>query len=149
VSIHHGLWLLGGDLDPETELPRYQPGGTLPGVVRLEDSRKTSCRGVQIVARWRVTGRGTPDEGQSTEKWVHRGRIEPGASVEIPFEYPLPHAPWSYQGELIEIVWELEAKLDIPRAGDHTVAVPFILAPGLDEPGASRRRGAASRKRGD
>jgi hypothetical protein len=131
------LRLLGGWPDPETGLSRYEPGGTLPGLVRLDSLRTLRVRGVYLVARWRAFNRGTVDVGLGRELCLRRGDMPPGPAVELPFEYPLPGEPWSYAGQLVRIEWELEARLDVPMGADQRSAAAFILAPPPDAGAAS------------
>jgi hypothetical protein len=138
------LRLLGGDPDPETGLPRFDPAGPLPGVVRLEAGRTFSCRGIYLRARWRVRGQGSVDQGDAREICLRRERIDPGPSVELPFEYALPTEPWSYAGRLITIEWELAVRADVPGGEDRHATVPFILAP---RPPGATYAGPATLKR--
>jgi hypothetical protein len=139
------LRLMGGWPDAETGLARYEPGGTLPGLVRLTAQRTLKSRGVYVVARWRVAYKGTVDVGAGRELCLQKGDLPPGPAVELPFEYQLPGEPWSYAGQLVTIEWELEARLDVPMGGDQKVATPFILAPAAE--GSVYYAGAATTKR--
>ena len=120
--------LFGGEADPETGLPRFDPGATLRGRVVIGPDAP-SARGVRAVARWRASGRGGVDEGNGLDVAVHRAEVPAGARLELPFEYELPREPWSYQGELFAIHWRLEARLDVPLGHDPSAAADFILAP--------------------
>jgi hypothetical protein len=140
------LRLLGGEMDEERGLPRYDPGAALPAVVRLEADREKVCRAVYAVASWYVRGGGPVERGDSQQLRVSQGPIQPGTTVELPFDYPLPFYPWSYHGELVEIAWELEIRLDTPFSADHTVHAPFLLLP---PPTDRARTGAATTKRGE
>jgi hypothetical protein len=126
------LRLLGGAPDAESGLTRYEPGGTLPGLVRLDSLRTIQLRGVYVVARWRAAYKGQVDVGAGRELQLHHGDLPPGPSVELPFEYPLPGEPWSYAGRLITIEWELEARCDVAMGADQRATVAFILAPPAD-----------------
>jgi hypothetical protein len=140
------LRLLGGAPDVETGLSRYEPGGTLPGLVRLDSLRTIRLRGVYVVARWRATYKGEVDVGAGRELRLHHGDLPPGPAVELPFEYPLPGEPWSYAGRLITIEWELEARFDVPSGADQRTTAAFILAPTAD-PSQLRYAGPATTKR--
>lgn len=140
------LRLLGGEVDEESGLPRYEPGAVLPAVVRLEADREHPCRAVYAVAHWYARGGGPVEKGDGQPIRVDQGEIPAGTTVELPFHYPLPFYPWTYQGELVEIAWELEVRLDTPFNTDHTAHAAFILTP----PGPGRQRGgAATVKRGE
>jgi hypothetical protein len=139
------LQLLGGQLDEASGLRRYPPGATLPAVVRLGGDRRHTYRGVVAVARWRAEGTGAVDSGVGPTVRVTSNRIEPGPSIELPFDYPLPAQPWTYAGQLLTITWELEITLDAMLIGDRAAGAPFVLAPAAPD-GTSV--GPATAKRG-
>jgi hypothetical protein len=139
------LLLLGGDEDEETGIPRYNPGDTLPGIVRLLPRRELRCRGVYVVARWRSVGLETVDRGVGPERSIHRGDLDPAQSVELQFQYVLPWEPWSYAGRLVRVEWELEVRLDVPWGRDRVAVAPFILAP--PPPFESQRRAGPATRR--
>jgi hypothetical protein len=141
------LRVLGGWPDAQSGLMRYEPGGTLPGLVRLDSLRTIRLRGVYVVARWRATYQGTVDVGAGRELCLRRGDLPPGPMVELPFEYELPGEPWSYDGRLVTIEWELEARLDVPMAADRRTAVAFILAPAPPDADGVSYPGPATVKR--
>ena len=141
------LRMLGGWPDPGTGLTRYEPGGTLPGLVRLDALRTVRVRAVYVVARWRATHRSTVDAGAGPELCLRRGDMPAGLAVELPFEYLLPGEPWSYAGRLLTIEWELEARVDVPRGADQRATAPFILAPAPPDAGAAGYLGPATLKR--
>ena len=139
------LQLLGGRLDEASGLRRYEPGATLPAVVRLDADRRHTYRGAVAVARWRAEGSGAVDSGVGPTVRVTSNRIEPGPSLELPFDYPLPAYPWTYAGELLTISWRLEVTLDAALLGDQTAGEAFVLAPAA---GDGPRTGPATAKRG-
>ena len=141
------LRLLGGWPDSETGLTRYEPGGTLPGLVRLDSLRTIRLRGIYVVARWRASCHGTIDVGAGRELCLRRGDMPPGPAVELPFEYPLPGEPWSYGGRLVTIEWELEARFDVPMGADQRSTAAFILAPARPDEAGSSYPGPATVKR--
>jgi hypothetical protein len=142
------LQLLGGEVDEESGLPRYEPGAVIPAVVRLEAGRSYACRAIYATAHWQAEGSGVVDTGASRQICISRNRIDAGTALELPFDYQLAFYPWTYGGELVDITWELRIQLDTPFSTDRTAAAEFILAP--PAPGRRRpRRGAATAKRGE
>jgi hypothetical protein len=123
------LRLLGGDGPEDSGPRRYDPGATLPAVVRLEAGRARAYRAVYAQARWTAQGTGLSDTGEGPIVTVSGAAIEPGPSVELPFDYPLPAYPWTYSGQLIEITWELQIRLDAPFGSDPITSQVFVLAP--------------------
>jgi len=145
VSDEPTLQLLGGRVDEASGVPSYEPGATLPAVVRLDADRRHTYRGVVAVARWRAEGSGAVDSGVGQTVRVTSNRVEPGPSIELPFDYPLPAYPWTYAGELLTISWELEITLDAALLGDRSTSQPFVLAPAAQD---GPRVGPATAKRG-
>ena len=142
------LQLLGGEVDDDSGLPRYDPGAVIPAVVRLEAGRSYACRAIYATAHWQAEGSGIVDSGASRQICISRNRIDPGMPLELPFDYQLPFYPWTYGGELVDVTWELRIQVDTPWNTDRTGAAEFILAP--PAPGRRRpRRGAATAKRGE
>jgi hypothetical protein len=98
----------------------YVPGEPLTGVVRwsLDDGP------VSFVVRlfWRTEGKGTADSGLADEL-TFEGM--PG-SGEQAFVFEGPSGPYSFSGELVSILWAVEA---IASPGKHVARADFVLSP--------------------
>ena len=107
----------------------FHPGDTLSGVVEIQPNSVTSCRGVVVTVGWHTEGRGDRNQITIYEDRLDVTAIYPDDPIIHHFDVVLPPEPWSYAGNLIRIVWEIHAKVDIAMASDINQTLQFVLEP--------------------
>jgi hypothetical protein len=86
----------------------YRPGETVHGTARWELESQPSR--VEVRLFWYTQGKGTQDvEIVQTAPWDHPSSAQAGE-----FDFHLPHAPYSFSGKLVSVLWALEAVSDPP-----------------------------------
>lgn len=113
-------------LDGYVVLP---PGGRLSGVVLIQAQQEVKCRKGTLTLGWHTEGRGTRYEQTVATRELFQGSVAAARPLSFPFEFDLPHEPWSYSGHYISIVWHLTLTLDMPLAKDISQRVQFVLRP--------------------
>ena len=109
--------------------PSFEPGSRLEGTVRVTAADNINCRGVLVRVGWRTTGRANTEAALVGTVTIAPGPLAAGTSLSQPFALDLPHEPWSYAGQLIQILWEARAVIDLALVQDISAVAPFILAP--------------------
>lgn len=108
----------------------FHPADTVQGLVELNPSRDVNCRAVEVKVGWHTEGRGTRNEAYMyTDRRDDINNLQIGEPIIIDFSCVLPPQPWSYSGTLINIVWSVEVKVDIPFGIDITHSEPFVVQP--------------------
>lgn len=99
----------------------FEPGEFLTGTVEWDqgDSRAES---LWISLLWHTEGKGTEDS-DTAEQVEIRAPARVGSQS---FEFRLPATPWSFSGQMISLVWTVEASLD---STDLLANAPFVSAP--------------------
>lgn len=120
-----------GPWDDDDRLDHRPAGGTISGRVRMTADDMHDCRRLILTVGWHTEGRGDRDSHHITEISLHQGQINPGEE-EFPFRCELPEGPISYAGHLINIVWEVQARLDLAWKIDPKVSRQFYLLPDED-----------------
>ena len=118
------------DLSIALEQPRstLAVGDTLTGFVGVEVNQAATCRDLTLTLRWRTHGRGNRTSGDVKVLHLFEGEWSEGETHLHPFELRLPEdGPMSYSGHLVNIVWELEARADIPWALDPKATQELVL----------------------
>ncbi len=120
---------LQGVQDTVSNVPRFDPGGTVRGSAQIVPHSTINCRHVYIALIWHTEGRGDRDKGVASQLDVYQGRLDAGVPTYHDFNFTLPRGPWSYAGHYINIIWQIVVTLDIPRAKDIHGGLRFILSP--------------------
>jgi len=122
VTLHGG--------EPRGDLVAYPPGGTVRGTVTVTPTRDVEVKDIQIALMFRTRGRGTTDsERADTLSGLFSGAVSRDMPASYEFTLTLPDAPWSYDGQLIEIEWNVEVFFDARGLIDARHHQPFIVAP--------------------
>lgn len=108
---------------------QFKPGETLAGKVRVEAEHPITCRDVLIEVGWHTEGKGDRNSERVLMEPLMVTELLPDQPVTHPFSFTLPHRPYTYQGELIRIVWEVTVKVDIAMMPDMTESRSFVLRP--------------------
>ena len=101
-------------------------GESLRGRAEWVSSGKAP-RSIEVVCRWRITGK--PYRHELVIGTVEDNR-EGLSQATLPFEFAIPIAgPLSYEGEQFNIVWEIVATADLPRAFNEEETKVFTVRP--------------------
>ena len=93
-----------------------------------DNSKKVGkVEAIRVKVRWRTEGRGDRD-------WETVGEVNIPASdfgqAKGSFAIPIPYdAPISYDGNLIRVLWEVEARTDRKYAVDPKFVLPLLVVP--------------------
>ena len=131
----------------------FEPNSSVEGALEWSLERDEKWLEVRLI--WFTQGKGTSDVSV-----VDASRRElPGRSGELPFRFALPLAPHSFSGQLISLVWAIEAI----TASKQVARLEFVMAPdgreielervevpksGLEEVFAQRKAAYQARKTG-
>ncbi|MGD2057529.1 MAG: hypothetical protein PVF85_00475 [Anaerolineales bacterium] len=108
---------------------RFSPEEAVHGSVQITPENDLNCRHVYARLHWRTEGRGDEDKQVVAEQDLYQGELRAGLPRQFGFSLRLPDQPWSYAGQLVRIVWELEVTLDIALARDPRASVPIVMRP--------------------
>jgi hypothetical protein len=107
----------------------FTPGEVVQGSVRITPAKDINCRHIFARLQWRTEGRGDEDRQVVAEQDLYQGELRAAVPRHHSFHLRLPDRPWSYAGQLIRIVWEVEVSIDIAFARDPRAAVSFVMRP--------------------
>ncbi len=113
--------------DPDLE-NYYPTGGTIRGRVRVLTNEPFDCRGVLLRLGWNTQGRGDEDHEDVVLSTLFAGTLPIGES-EYEFEAKLPSSPISYAGHYINVIWSVEARLDLAWKRDPKIEKVFYVTP--------------------
>ena len=106
-------------INTEAGRTQFMPGETLAG--SIEWSLDAPPRSVELALRWSTRGKGEADA-----ETVASLRIDSPPPVgNRTFEFRLPDAPYSFEGKLISLDWELHLAAD----AEHHRALAINVAP--------------------
>ena len=90
-----------------------EAGQRVQGVVEVEVLEEVEFRELQVRFFWHTEGKGNQATGESGTRALARfGQWAPGARHRFPFRIPAPWGPLSYKGKMLNVTWDLEARLD-------------------------------------
>lgn len=130
ITVSNGQVLDGG-------VRRFSPGQMVEGQVTLNPSGDIRARSVVVWLAWYTTGRGDRDQKIFEETTLHEGSLSRDTPNIWSFNLRLPDQPWSYSGHYINIVWAVQAKIDVPWASDIRAEQRFIMRPAQSADGDS------------
>jgi hypothetical protein len=111
------------DLERDSVLNGDSVRGRAEWVSRGKEPRK-----IEVVCRWRITGRANKNVGVIETKT--EDNIAARNQITIPFEFPISiDGPLSYEGKQFNIVWEIVATVDLPMAFDEEETKVFTVRP--------------------
>lgn len=117
--------LQGGAIEHGTR--HYEPETEIEGCARLTPERSVDARRVVARLQWHTEGRGDRDKARPDEVELASGPLtEP---LVRNFTLSVPQQPWSYTGELINIIWQVVVVVDIPHAFDIHAEETIVVAP--------------------
>ena len=98
----------------------FRPGEFVEGAALWELDAAPDLAELRLV--WSTRGKGTEDsEVVSTQTFA-----EPKPGDTRSFKFQLPDSPYSFNGQLIALIWALEL---VVKPGDHFARVEIIIAP--------------------
>lgn len=101
-------------------LTRYFPGEPLRGTVNWQLEKEEKHLSVCLI--WFTSGESVPNKSCVEElTWE-----QPGLRGERAFEFPLPNAPHSFQGQLITLHWAVEVAA---KKNKQSELLEFTLSP--------------------
>lgn len=107
------------NLSLKTNQTAFEPNSTLEGSLEWNLERDEKWLEVRLI--WFTQGKGTSDVSI-----VDSSRRElPGRSGDLPFRFALPLAPHSFSGQLISLIWAVEAI----TASKTAARLEFVMAP--------------------
>ncbi len=110
-------------LELTLDATEFVAGGVLTGCVELATGADCASPDLELSLLWHTEGKGRRDEGRHTIALPIgpdvRGRV-------VPFSVTLPTQPWSYDGRLLKIRWEVWVQAR-GRALTHSVVLPLTL----------------------
>ncbi len=112
----------------DTQAP--QPGESLRGTVVVAPQIHRLRNGIRLRLRWYTKGKGFRNCGTVVElepEWVP-DNFEAG-QYRYPFCLRLPYGPFSYEGEMFSVYWELEASPKTWWPFPTTARKPLVLHP--------------------
>ncbi len=115
--------------DKGTGVQEYHPGETLEAFIQVRPDIQINCRDVEIRVGWHTEGTGDRNSHTHFVDMAGVTSLSPDSVLEHEISCQLPDSPWSYQGELIQIVWAVYVKIDIAMMPDMNHQQPFVLRP--------------------
>lgn len=107
----------------------FRPGDLLEADIEVISDKPVECHGIEVSVGWHTEGRGDRNsETVYVEPFGVIMELSPDEPVKEFFSCRLPSQPWSYTGELINIVWAVRVKV-IFRVIDLRHEETFILQP--------------------
>lgn len=119
------------DLRIEFERPDrlYYAGDTLRGVVHVGVDDECKCNALVLEIGYYTHGRGNGYEESRGETVLFSGLWSPHSSQSYPFEFLLPHGPFSYRGTYLNVDWYVHVRADVPWALDPKLDEDFVVMP--------------------
>ena len=122
------LSISGGEMAGEHM--RFDPGSALQARVQIISQEQVKHRAIRVTVEWHTEGYGNRDKEDALVHFLaHDGALQPGAPLYQQVSFNLPTQPWSYAGNLINIIWQVKATIDIAMGKDIEATQTFILAP--------------------
>lgn len=107
----------------------FRPGETVNGTIQVRIDKDVRCDGLEVGLRWRTHGRGNTASETIVFETLFQGEWTAGTVFQRPFAFEFPAGPYTYHGNLLNVVWEVYATADIPWAIDPRVEEEVALRP--------------------
>ncbi len=141
LSIQHPSTPGGAPPGSSAEVPFLvlEPGQAVTGRVEVDVLEDVEFRELQVRFLWHTEGRGNRITGEGgTETLARDESWVAGSSHGFSFEISAPGGPMSYGGELLKVLWALEARLDQSLLrSDIVEGIPVLLQGSPDPDHAS------------
>lgn len=107
----------------------YNVGDTLKCKVTVSVDEPVKCEDLKLDFFWRTHGRGNRVQGDKHSITLFQGELQPGEHV-YEYEYEVNTGPITYHGKLVNLDWNIEARVDIPWKLDPKDKRQFFVRPG-------------------
>ena len=107
----------------------FYPGEELVALIQIRPEQEINCREVWVYVGWHTEGKGDRNSAAVYSEPISITKLSPDEPVMHELHYQLPNSPWSYQGELIRLVWTVHVKIDVAMMPDINHHEPFVLQP--------------------
>ncbi len=114
----------------------FRTGGPVQGWVSVRVDRNIPCRGLSLLARWVVHGRGNPSQRNYHTETLFQGQWLAGEQYEYSFEFQPPCQPLSWHGCHVNVDHVVSVRADIPWTVENRCEEKFFWLPGT-QPTAS------------
>ncbi len=106
-----------------------EPAQRVRGSVEVEVLEAVEFREAQMRFLWHTAGKGNPVTGEGGVQTLARdGAWEAGSRHRFAFDLPAPWGPLSYDGKVLKVLWDLEARLDRSLLRSDVIRkVPILL----------------------
>lgn len=121
----------------DLESTHYEPGQRIAG--KLLWAIEKAPKEVRLTLGWYTEGRGSMDH--KVEAKLHW--TTEATSGEEPFEFILPASPYSFEGSLISLIWELSLTV---KKGKAEYNLPITVSPHPSPISLSRVENESKRK---
>lgn len=108
---------------------QFQPGGAIGGRISIVPARDLTCKKLSASLVYQVEGQFGKLRRVVLRRELFRGEMAALVPVGFDFHLDLPVEPWSYNGHLMNIGWELEVEIIGPGLGRLTKGQAFLLKP--------------------
>jgi hypothetical protein len=137
LSIQEPASAVNGSSDSSSETIGLvlEPGQTVKGRVTVEVFEDVEFREAQVRFIWHTDGKGNRVTGEGgTETLARGGRWLAGTSHGFSFQIRAPDGPLTYHGEILKVLWTLEARLDRSLLKSDVVESIPVLLQGTPDP---------------
>ena len=112
----------------ELDRTELEPGDMLSGRYAIDPQSVPLAASVEVSVYWNTEGKGCEDRAVQYRK---RGSTEDGPLFDEqgtgPFAVRLPHAPLSYDGVLVKIVWSIQVRVTFAGGAESEADASFRL----------------------
>lgn len=117
-------------------------GAQVTGQVIFDPAYAGSDRAQAILINlaWRTHGRGDRNSAIVQSLTIPFTAGPPRTIAKFPFRLTLPpDGPVSYHGSLVQVIWEVRARVNLSWGIDPRTAEPFMVVPRIITRGATRK----------
>lgn len=107
----------------------FVPGDRVEGQARFVPEEDVTMDEFAIQLVWYTEGRGDQDLTVVESDPGGTGLLTASIPVTQRFSFTLPSYPWSYAGQLINIIWAIRVMADPARGKTFYQSVPFVVSP--------------------
>jgi len=111
------------------DMAAFLPGEVVKGMATVTPEKDVQAKRVAIQLVWYTEGRGDRDMGIIEELPGGGGLLTAGMPISQGFQFTLPMEPWSFSGELVNIVWAIRVVIEPDKGKPGTYEYDFIMSP--------------------
>ncbi len=129
MQMFRGKTVIHVGFEKDSGVQHYQPYEDLVALIQVRPEREINCRDVWVYVGWHTEGKGDRNSAAVYSESLGVLGISPDEPLTYELHYQLPNDPWSYEGELLRIVWTVHVKVEINLLPDINHHEPFVLRP--------------------